>query len=141
MPAVSAAAPDPSKPKRILFRSIGLLPCFYSTVVRSVEHPVSLQVDDLPGLRGRERDRILPALMGVGANELMRLHALGGVFLDRAGGLKQRARPIRGRPDAVALVLDRRLGRSGVLARAAGKARPCCLEFCEHPKASADRPP
>src|SRR5947209_4602243 len=42
-----------------------------STSVSFREHAVALQVDNLLGLRERKRNRIVPAVMGIGAHEAM----------------------------------------------------------------------
>ena len=68
------------------------------------EDAVALQVDDLLGLRDREGNRIFFALMGIGPNEAVRLHALGGVLFDDPGGLVEAVRSVWRRPDAVTLV-------------------------------------
>jgi hypothetical protein len=79
--------------------------CSLSSVL---EHPVALQVDDLFGFRDRERDRVLLAVMGVGADEAVLLHAGRRILFDDAGGLVDAARFIRSRPNAIAFVFDRR---------------------------------
>ena len=71
--------------------------------------------------------------MGIGPNEAVRLHALGGVLFDDPGGLVEAVVPVRSRPDAVALVLNRCRGRPvGLASSAAGEAAPCRFEFREH---------
>src|SRR5215207_976398 len=68
------------------------------------EYPVALLVDDLLCLRDREGGCIVPAGMGLGADESMLLHAVGEVLLDGSRGLELPVRPIGSRPDAIALV-------------------------------------
>src|SRR6516164_9361587 len=99
----------------------------------SIKTTVTLQVDDLLGLRDREGNSVFPALMGIGPNEAVLFHAFRGVLLDDPGGLVEAVVPVRGRPDAVALVFNRRRGRSvGLASPAAGEAAPCRFEFREH---------
>src|SRR5262249_60737230 len=60
-------------------------------------------------------------------------HAFRGVLLDDPGGLVEAVVSVRSRPDAVALVFNRRRGRPvGFASLAAGEAAPCRFEFREH---------
>ena len=72
------------------------------------EHPLAGLVDDLPALGEREGDRLVAARMGLGAHELMLLHAVGGILLDHSGGLVLLARAVGRRADAIALNSPRR---------------------------------
>src|SRR6266702_1760508 len=77
--------------------------------------------------------------MGVGAHELVLLHALRRVLLDGACGLIHAVRPVRRRPDPVSLVFDRLNGRTLGFARSAarGETAESGLEFCKHRSASS----
>jgi len=99
--------------------------------VHSGEHAVALQIDDLLGLRDRKGNRVIPVVMRVGPNEPVLFRAVGEVLLDDPRGLVLPLRSVRGRPDAVALVFDRRRVRLVRLAgrSPAGHAGPPSFEF------------
>jgi hypothetical protein len=102
--------------------------------VHSGEHAVALQIDDLLGLRDRKGNRVIPVVVGVGPNEPVLFRAVGEVLLDDPRGLVLPLRSVRGRPDAIALVFDRRRVR---LVRLAGRsptghAGPRSFEFRKH---------
>src|SRR2546425_9720148 len=84
-----------------------------STAVGLHKDTIALQVDDLLGLGDGERNRVFPAMMGIGADETVFFHPLGGVLLDDPGGLIEAVRSVWGRTDAVALVFNG--GRGGPL--------------------------
>src|SRR5205807_1223019 len=71
------------------------------------KHAVALQVDDLLGFRQRKRDRIVPAVMGIGAHEAVRFDAFGSVLLDNPGGLVKPVGAVGGGADAIAFILGR----------------------------------
>src|SRR5262245_19962449 len=100
----------------------------------SCEHAVALQIDDLPGLRDRKGNRVIPVLMRVCPNEPVLFRTVGEVLLDDPRGLILPLRSVRGRPDAVALVFDRRRVRLVKLAGRwpAGQSGPCGFEFRKH---------
>ena len=102
--------------------------------VHSFEHAVALQIDDLLGLRDCKGNRIIAVLMRVCPNEPVLFWAVGKVLLDDSRGLIVPLRSVRGRPDAVALVFDRRRVR---LVRLAGRppayyACPRSFKFRKH---------
>src|SRR5919204_1459586 len=105
-----------------------------STAVGLHEDTVALQVDDLLGFGDGERNRVFPAMMGIGPDETVFLHPLGRVFLDDPGGLVEAVRSVWGRPDAVTLVFNRRRGRPFPPARClpADESAPCRFELREH---------
>src|SRR5262249_1285745 len=98
------------------------------------EDAVALQVDDLLGLRNRESNGIVPALMGIGSVETGFLHALGGILLDDPRGLVDAVRSVRGWTNAVAFVFDGWRRRSVGFARSspADEPAPRRFEFREH---------
>src|SRR5262245_12516023 len=102
--------------------------------VHSCKHAVALQIDDLLGLRDRKGNRVIPGVMRVGPNEPVLFRAVGEVLLDDPRGLILPLRSVRGRPDAVALVFDRRRARLVRLARRspAGHAGPRSFDFRKH---------
>src|SRR4029453_12906516 len=102
--------------------------------IHSGEHAVPLQIDDLLGLQDRKGSRAIPVVMRVGPNEPVLFRPVGEVLLDDPCGLILPLRSVRGRPDAVALVFDRRRARLLRLARPspAGHAGPRCFEFRKH---------
>src|SRR5262249_3975861 len=102
--------------------------------VQLCEDAVALQIDDLLGLQDRKGNRVIPVLMRVGPNEPVLFRAVGEVLLDDPRGLILPLRSVRGRPDAVALVFDRRRVRLVRLAgrSPAGHAGPCGFEFRKH---------
>src|SRR2546427_8916130 len=105
-----------------------------STAVGLHKDTIALQVDDLLGLGDGERNRVFPAMMGIGADETVFFHPLGGVLLDDPGGLIEAVRSVWGRTDAVALVFN------GGRGRALGpppsfpppESTPCRFLLCEH---------
>src|SRR5262249_53002812 len=102
--------------------------------VQLCEDAVALQIDDLLGLQDRKGNRVIPVLMRVGPNEPVLFRAVGEVLLDDPRGLILPLRSVRGRPDAVALVFDRRRVRLVRLAgrSPAGHASPRSFEFRKH---------
>jgi hypothetical protein len=97
------------------------------------EHAVALQIDDLFGLQDRKGRRVIPVVMCVGPNEPVLFRPVGEVLLDGPCGLILPLRSLRGRPDAVALVFDRRRARLVRLARRpAGHAGPRSFELRKH---------
>ncbi len=98
------------------------------------KNAAALQIDNLPGLGGRERDRVLLADVGIGAHEAMRLDALGCVLLDEACGLVAPVGLVGRGADAIAVVLDCRRRRVLALggATAAGEVGQRSLELGEH---------
>src|SRR4029450_14114322 len=72
--------------------------------------------------------------MGIGADETVFLHSLGGVLLDDPRGLVEPVRAVRSRTDAVALVFNGRRGRPFGPARClpADESAPCRFELREH---------
>ena len=72
---------------------------------------VALQVDDLLGLRDSKGNRVILAVMRIGPNEPVLFRTVGEVLLDDPRGLVLPLRSVRGRPDAVALVFERRIIR------------------------------
>jgi hypothetical protein len=102
--------------------------------VHSFEHAVALQIDDLLGLRDCKGNRIIAVLMRVCPNEPMLFRAVGEVLLDDSRGLIVPLRSVRGRPNAVALVFDRRRVRLVRLAgrSPAGYAGPRSFKFRKH---------
>src|SRR6516164_6005443 len=64
--------------------------------VHSGEHAVALQIDDLPGLRDRKGNRVIPVVMRVGPNEPVLFRAVGEVLLDDPRGLVLPLRSVRG---------------------------------------------
>src|SRR5689334_434117 len=97
---------------------------------RSREHAFALQIDQLLGLGNRKGDGIIAAGVGIGPNEAVLLHAIGGVLLDAAGRLVLAARQVGRGSDAVALVFDRFDGRAGG-GTAGGKTGPEAFELRE----------
>src|SRR3974377_611118 len=89
--------------------------------VHSGEHAVALQIDYLLGLRDRKGNRVIPVVMRVGPNEPGLFRAVAEILLDDPRGLVLPLRSVRGRPDAVALIFDRRRVR---LVRLAGRSPP-----------------
>jgi len=85
----------------------------------SCEHAVALQIDDLLGLRDCKGNRVIAVLMRVCPNEPVLFRAVGEVLLDDSRGLIVPLRSVRGRPNAVALVFDRRRVR---IVRIAGRS-------------------
>src|SRR6476646_5903423 len=102
--------------------------------VHSFEHAVALQIDDLLGLRDCKGNRIIAVLMRVCPNEPMLFRAVGEDLLDDSRGLIVPLRSVWGRPDAVALVFDRRRVRLVRLAgrSPAGYAGPRSFKFRNH---------
>src|ERR1700674_386162 len=108
------------------------------SAAKSLEDAIAFQVDDLLGLRDRERNRAVPAWMHVGAQEAVFSHPLWAILLDDAGRLVVAVRSVGGRLDAVALVVDRRYGRFGFAGSSrARQAGPDSFEFREHRSASS----
>src|SRR3954452_1987086 len=105
-----------------------------STAVSFREHAVALQVDNLLGLRERKCNRIVPAVMGIGAHESMGFHSFGGILLDDPGGLVDAVGAIRGGTDAIAFVLGCRHSRLACFAfsHPGGQPRPYRFELREH---------
>src|SRR5260221_12986110 len=100
---------------------------------RSREHAVALLVDDLLGFRDREGDGVIPAAVGVRANEAVLLDAFGRVLLDGARRLVLIFAQVRGGPDAVAVVFDgRNCGCVRRAGRSAGETGPRRFELREH---------
>src|SRR5262245_47270901 len=102
--------------------------------VHSCEHAVTLQIDDLLGLRDCKGDRVIAVLMRVCPNESVLFRAVGEVLLDNSRGLIVPLRSVRGRPDAVALVFDQRGVRLVKLAGRSptGYAGPRSFNFRKH---------
>src|SRR5205823_1305281 len=105
-----------------------------STAVGLHKDTIALQVDDLLGLGDGERNRVFPAMMGIGADETVFFHPLGGVLLDDPGGLIEAVRSVWGRTDAVALVFNGGRGRPFGPTRSlpADESAPCRFELREH---------
>src|SRR5262245_39166968 len=81
------------------------------------EHPVALLVDDLLGLADSEVDGVVPARAGVGADEVMLLHAFGKPLGDGTDREPSLGLAPRRRLDSVAVILGgvgflRRAGRA-----------------------------
>src|SRR5262245_4155821 len=112
--------------------------CRPSSVVR-FEHPVALQIDYLLGLRDCKRDRVLFAVMGVGPDEAVLLHAVRGILLDNACSLIDAPRFVRSGANAIALVFDwwTGLGSLLVAGACARKLSPPRFELGKH----CSRPP
>jgi hypothetical protein len=89
-------------------RTFQFSPVMVSPDVHSCERAVALQIDDLLGLQDRKGNRVIPVLMRVCPNEPVLFRAVGEALLDDPRGLILPLRSVRGRPDAVALVVDGR---------------------------------
>src|SRR5262249_41443731 len=87
--------------------------------VHSCEHAVALPIDDLLGLRDCKGNRVFAVLMRICPNKPVLFWAVGEVLLDDSRGLIVPVRSVWGRPDAVALIFDRRRVR---LVRLAGRS-------------------
>src|SRR6266536_3968284 len=102
--------------------------------LQSSKDAIAAFIDDLLALGNRERDRIVPALMGLRPNEPVLLDAFRIIFLDHSRGLIASARSIRGRTDAITAVFDSRCRRLAglALASSAEEAAQCRFQVREH---------
>ena len=96
----------------------------------SREHAVAWMIDELLGLRDRERDSVVAAVVRIRSDELVLFRSIRRVSLDRSRRLVVIVAQIGSGANAVTLILNDR--NRSLLGCGPDKATPRGFEFGEH---------